>query len=57
MGKTKAGTVTVIADSGHTGTVKMAGKTAAFAGVTFSFFFPFFLNSYYYTSLGEVSQL
>ena len=35
--KTKAGTVTVIADSGnsgHTGTVKMAGKTAAFAGVS-----------------------
>ena len=35
--KTKAGTVTVIADSGnsgHTGTVKTAGKTAAFAGVS-----------------------
>ena len=35
--KTKAGTVTGIADSGnsgHTGTVKMAGKTAAFAGVS-----------------------
>lgn len=28
--KTKAGTVTVVADSGHTGTVKTAGKTAAF---------------------------
>ena len=35
--KTKAGTVTGIADSGnsgHTGTVKTAGKTAAFAGVS-----------------------
>ena len=32
--KTKAGTVTVIADSGHTGTVKTAGKTAAFACVS-----------------------